>query len=57
MTRRVGLAIVLWIATLLSGCPETVRCDDGEVFDSDGECGPVPDAGAARDAGANDGGT
>ncbi|MFK7990920.1 MAG: hypothetical protein AB8I08_33175 [Sandaracinaceae bacterium] len=57
MARRFVLGLILWSAALLGGCPETVRCDDGEVFDEDGECGPIPDAGDSRDAGPPDSGS
>ncbi len=52
------LAGVLVVALLVAGCAETVRCPDGEVFDEDGECVPIPDAGpedAGSDAGSDGG--
>ena len=46
-----------WMALVIAGmvsvgCAETVRCPDGEIFDDDAECTPVPDAGS--DAGSED---
>lgn len=43
--------------TTLTACAETVRCPDGEIFDENGACVPIPDggpgdAGPADDAGA-----
>lgn len=45
----------LLLALLLTGCAETVRCPDGQVFDDDGACVDIPDAGPARDASADSG--
>ncbi|MCB9591278.1 MAG: hypothetical protein H6719_00990 [Sandaracinaceae bacterium] len=55
--RRWALVFAVFGA-LSGGCAETVRCDDGEVFDDGGECGPIPDAGvdAGNDAGPEDAG-
>jgi hypothetical protein len=39
------------LALLLSGCPETVGCPEGQVFDMRGQCIAIPDAGPPRDAG------
>lgn len=51
--RALGLVALLALAT---GCAETVRCPDGEIFDERGECAPIPDAGPGpgTDAGAPD---
>lgn len=43
---------LLMLVLLAVGCAETVRCPDGEVFDGDDECAPIPDAGA-DDAGSD----
>lgn len=48
-----------WLAAatsfvLLSGCAETVRCPDGQVFGDNGDCAPIPDAGPPRDGGDDD---
>ncbi len=52
---RAWLGLLAWIA-LATGCAETVRCPDGEVFDERGECVPIPDAGTSPgpDAGTPD---
>lgn len=51
------MRLVLLLA-FLSGCAETVRCPDGEVFDDDGDCEPITDrptdAGAPADATSGD---
>jgi phenylpropionate dioxygenase-like ring-hydroxylating dioxygenase large terminal subunit len=41
-----------WLIALLflGGCAETVRCPDGQYFDRDGRCVPIPDAGPPADA-------
>ena len=39
------------IGALSSGCPETRRCPDAQVFDEEGRCVGVPDAAAATDGG------
>jgi hypothetical protein len=45
------ILVVFWILASVS-CAETVRCPDGEVFDEDGDCVPIPDAaGEASDGG------
>lgn len=54
---RWRLISVLFVASLLGGCPETVRCDEGEVFNEEGECGPIPDAGQSDAGGVADAGT
>jgi hypothetical protein len=51
--RRWALALLLAVAT--TGCAETVRCPEDQVFDEDGECVPAPDGGLGADAG-DDGG-
>ena len=48
-------AWLLLAAVLLAGCAETVRCADGEIFDDDGSCVPIPDAGPDEDGGADGG--
>jgi len=48
---RRALWVALLAAALAAGCAETVRCPDGQVFDDDGECAPIPDAGPG-DAGS-----
>lgn len=52
--RRAGSTWWLWLALALGGCPETVRCPDGQVFDDDGACVPIPDAGPEGDAGSDE---
>lgn len=54
---RAWLYAVLAAAVLAgAGCAETERCPDASVFDDDGRCVPIPDAGAPRDAAPADGG-
>lgn len=48
-------------ALVMGACAETQRCPDAEVFDENGRCGPIPDAGGDAgpdviDAGTSDGG-
>lgn len=50
---RAALALVVLLA--FGGCAETVRCPDGEIFDSDGACVPIPDGGPDDDAGSDGG--
>lgn len=50
---RAVVALILLVA--LGGCAETVRCPEGEIFDSDNACVPIPDAGPDDDA-SRDGG-
>lgn len=40
--RAVLLVLLVMVAT---ACAETQRCPDAEVFDENGRCGPIPDAG------------
>ena len=47
--------IILLATALATGCAETVRCPDGEVFGESGECVDIPDAGP--DGGRGDGGS
>jgi len=51
---RRALYAALLAACLAAGCAETVRCPDGRVFDDDGECVAIPDAGPP-DAGPDGG--
>lgn len=52
---RLALVLLAFVA-LLAGCAETVRCPDGQIFDDDGACVPIPDGGpqAPRDAARRD---
>jgi hypothetical protein len=48
--RAVFALMIPLVIALASACAETERCPDGEVFDREGRCVPIP----ARDAGTTD---
>lgn len=50
-----ALSTVL-LLVVLTGCAETVRCPDGHVFDDDGDCIPITDAGPRDPGDGGDGG-
>lgn len=37
--------LVVFVALLAMACAETARCPMGQIFDSNGQCVDIPDAG------------